>query len=181
MGGAAKAEGDRIASLLEELRSMAGPTTWQRLEELLRRLVTMYGTALERVLWEARQGGALDPDAEARLCADELVSSLLLLHGLHPVPAAERVARAVAALGAQLGPEITIALVGLGEDGVVRLRMEGAGGGCGEAALARGVENAVLEAAPEVARVEITGIEPPRRERLVTLGAAPRGAGFATE
>jgi Fe-S cluster biogenesis protein NfuA len=161
---------------------MAGPTTWQRVEELVRRLVGLYGDALGRILAASGADGAPDPALAARLCDDELVSSLLLLHGLHPIPAAERVARAVEALRARLAPDVAIELTGLGEDGVVRLRVAGEASGCGGAgaALARSIEGAILEAAPEVSRVEIEGATPERRERLVTLGA-PRAAGVAPE
>jgi Fe-S cluster biogenesis protein NfuA len=169
-------EGERIARLLEEIQATAGPGTWQKVEELVRRLVALYGDVLARVLTLSREARSLDP---ARLCEDELVSSLLLLHGLHPLPPAERVARAVAALRDRLAPDGALELVGLGDDGVVRLRLSG-GVACGVAASAvtRGIEHAVLEAAPEVARVEIEGAaEPPpsRGERLVTLGR-PRAA-----
>jgi hypothetical protein len=179
MPSAAPADGDRIARLLDELRAMAGPTTWQRVEELLRCVTGLYGAALGRVLELAREGGALDPARAARLCEDELVSSLLLLHGLHPVPAAERIARAVERLRERLAPQIELAVEDAGSQHVVRLRVRGEPGGCGGgAALARGIENALLEAAPELERVEILGLEPaPRADRLVTLGAPPRAAG----
>jgi hypothetical protein len=169
-------EGERIARLLDEVQAMAGPTTWQRVEELVRRLVALHGEALARILAVAREGGAFGPDREARLCEDELVSSLLLLHGLHPLPTAERVARAVASLGERLAPEVEVVLEALGDDGVARVRVRGEGRGCGAgAALARGIEHAILEAAPELVGVEIAGIAPATpapRERLVTLGGA---------
>jgi Fe-S cluster biogenesis protein NfuA len=182
MATAAQGEGDRIARLLEELQAMAGPTTWQRVEELVRRLVALYGDALGRVLEIAREGGALDAARTARLCEEEPVASLLLLHGLHPVPTAERVARAVEALRARLAPDVTLALEGLGEDGVLRLRVAGEAQGCGGAgaALARGIEHALLEAAPELARVEIAGVAGDPPERLVSL-RAPRAVESATK
>jgi hypothetical protein len=161
-------EGERIARLLEEIEATAGPGTWRKVEELVRRLVTLYGDGLRRVLALARQQGALDP---ARLCDDELVSSLLLLHGLHPLPCAERVARAIAALRERLAPDVALDLLGVGEDRAVRVRVSGGACGVAAAAVARGIEHAILEAAPEVARVEIGGASPPaaRGERLVTL------------
>jgi Fe-S cluster biogenesis protein NfuA len=174
MSGGDPREGERIARLLDEIKAAAGPGTWQKVEELVRRLVALYGDGLGRVLALARETGALDP---ARLCADELVSSLLLLHGLHPLPTGDRVSRAVAVLRDRLPPDVALELVGLGEDGVVRLRVSGAGAcGIAAAALARGIEHAILEAAPEVARVDIEGASTaPRAERLVTIGR-PRDA-----
>ena len=176
----AHADGDRIPRLLDELRATAGPTTWQRLEELLRCLVGLYGEALGRVVTLARDAGALDAAGAARLCEDELVSSLLLLHGLHPVSTADRVAAAVATLGERLAPGVELALEDGGGEGVVRVRVRGDAPGCGAGpALARGIEHAILEAAPELARVEVLGLAaaPASPERLVALGKAPAAGG----
>ena len=41
----------------------------------------------------------------AKLAADPLVESLLLLHDLHPVPVADRVRRAIEAVMPQLGEQ----------------------------------------------------------------------------
>ena len=173
-----QAEGDRIARLLEELQAMAGPSTWQRVEELVRRLVSLYGDVLARVLAAARER-RLDAEGAARLCEDEQVATVLLLHGLHPLPTAARVARAVDALRERLAPDVAVALEGIGEDRVARVRVAGEGRGCGGAgaALARGIENAILEAAPELARVEISGLVAERPEPLVTLGQPVRAGG----
>jgi Fe-S cluster biogenesis protein NfuA len=97
------------------------------------------------------------------------------------VPTAERVARAVESLRARLAPDVAVELVSLGDDGVVRLRVAGEGAGCGGTgkALARGIENALLEAAPELARIELDGIGGDPPERLVTL-RGPQAVGSAT-
>jgi Fe-S cluster biogenesis protein NfuA len=176
-----RGEGDRIAALLEEVRSMVGPSTWPRVEELVRRLVSLYGAGLRRVLELVAERGRLDAPLAERLAGDELVSSLLLLHGLHPSPVEERVARAADALRDRLGAEVT--LVGVDAEGVVRVRVDAPGDArCGfsGAALARAVEQAIVEAAPEVRRVEVEGLAPPAApERLVRLGSPPAGAGVS--
>jgi hypothetical protein len=82
--GELRREGDRIAQLIDDLGAMAGLPVRQRVEELVQRLVHLYGTGLERLM-QILGGDRLDDDARARLCADPLVSSLLVLHGLHPV------------------------------------------------------------------------------------------------
>jgi hypothetical protein len=123
----------------------------------------------------------MTPALVERLCRDELVSSLLLLHGLHPEPTAQRVARAVEDARRRLGAGVVVELLEVGADQVVRLRVD-AGPGCAGSAtsLARAVERAVLEAAPEVAGVAVEGLPPAEpRERLVTLGTRRTGAGAA--
>jgi hypothetical protein len=77
-------EGDRIVQLIEDLGAMAGAPVRQRAEELAQRLVHLYGTGLERVMTIWMDTG-LGPEARERLRADPLVSSLLVLHGIHPV------------------------------------------------------------------------------------------------
>jgi Fe-S cluster biogenesis protein NfuA len=174
--------GDRVAQLLEELRGMAGPSTWQRVEELVQRLLELYGAGLERVLEHGvaveREGGAL----AARLRADPLVSSLLVLHGLHPAPTEERVARAVDDARARLGDH-EVELLGVDADGTVRLRARAAPASCPSSAptVARALEKTIVEAAPEVSRVEVQGLAAPPAaggQRLVQLGAR-RGGGPA--
>jgi hypothetical protein len=165
--------GERIERLLDEVRGMAGPSTWQRVEELVRLVVELYGAGLERLIDHAAASGARGPELEARLCGDELVSSLLVLHGLHPVPTAERVRRAVGELGRRGdAPLAGLELVEVRGDGVVRVRLAGPGG-CPStrASLLRSVERAIQDAAPEVVRVEVDGVDAGAPTgRLVTIG-----------
>ena len=80
-------EGDRIAQLIEDLGTVGGEPVRQRAEELVRRLVHLYGAGLAGLMQIFGAGG-LGPTTKAQLAADPLVSSLLLLHGLHPDPGA---------------------------------------------------------------------------------------------
>jgi Fe-S cluster biogenesis protein NfuA len=166
--------GERIERLMEEVRAMAGPSTWPRVEELVRLLVELYGAGLERLLAHARAVATDDAALAERLRADELVASLLLLHGLHPTPTRERVERAVERARLQLGAAVvTLELGGLDEDGVVRVRLAAAQTGCpsSRGGLARAVEEAVIEAAPEVRRVVVEDpAAPPAPGRLVQIG-----------
>lgn len=173
--------GDRVAQLLEEIRTMAGPPAWQRVEEVVQRLLELYGAGLERVLRHAaaveREQGAL----AALLRADELVSSLLLLHGLHPAATDERVERAVHDLRARLGLG-DLELLGVEADGSVRLRASADPRSCPSSAttVARAIERTILEAAPEVTRVVVEGLAAAPtavREPLIQLRVPPHGGG----
>jgi hypothetical protein len=86
---ALRREGERIAALIDDLGDIGGAPVRQRLEELVQRLVHLYGAGLGRLL-HILGGDQLDPQVRARLQADPLVSSLLVLHGIHPAADAAR-------------------------------------------------------------------------------------------
>jgi hypothetical protein len=89
--GELRREGDRIAQLIDDVGAIAGAPVRQRVEELVRRLMHLYGTGLGsllRIVVLAGDGQRLDDATRARLHADPLLSSLLVLHGLHPDPEA---------------------------------------------------------------------------------------------
>ncbi|HET7752964.1 MAG TPA: NifU family protein [Anaeromyxobacteraceae bacterium] len=171
--------GDRIAQLLEDVRGMVGPTAWQRVEELVQRLLELYGAGLERVLSHAVEVERVPGSLAGRLREDELVSSLLVLHGLHPSSTAERVERAVEEARARLGTH-EIEVLGLDADGTVHLRATADPRSCASSgpSVAKAIERTIVEAAPEVTRVEIDGLEAPRQpsERLVQLRPPSSGA-----
>ena len=131
----AQAAGERIETLLAELRAQAGPElagTARRTRELPGRAV---GAGLTQI------AGIIGADAEAgprlmqQMVADPLVESLLLLHDLHPYDIGARVLRAVDEVMPQFGASAgTVEFLGVDETGVIRLRLERGGGhGCGTA------------------------------------------------
>jgi len=170
--------GERIESLLAELRSVSDPRTVAMAEDLVRSVVELYGAGLERVV-------ALTPDGVDRLADDPLVESLLLLHGLHPLSVNERIERALDRARPYLGSHLGgVRLVGVDEDGVAHLQLLGTCDGC--AASSRTVEltisGAVEAAAPEVARVEVEGVVPEREPALLQIArrSPDRHGGEAT-
>ncbi|MFI5040509.1 MAG: hypothetical protein ACHQNA_01450 [Acidimicrobiales bacterium] len=90
-----RAAGERIAQLLDDVHAAVGARTWASIEELVRLLTDLYGGGLARTI--ELLGGA-EPAALQQLASDDLVASLLLLHGLHPDGLAARVHRAVNAV-----------------------------------------------------------------------------------
>lgn len=144
----------RVERLLGEIESTAGPATWGKVEELVRALLELQREGLARVLSLV----SADAHGSATLSAladDELVSSLLLLHGLHPVPAAERIRRALDELEPHLEPHSArVDLVEVGDGGTIRLRISGVAG-CVGSAVEHAVRRAIGDAAPEVARLDI--------------------------
>ncbi len=142
---------ERIDALLDEVEAFPPPQR-EVATELVQALVDMYGEGLARIV----TSDTLPVD-------DEIVSHLLLLHGLHPVPLHERVTGALDEVRPYL---LThgggVELLGI-DDGVVRLRLEGTCNGCPSSALTlkSAVEEAITRAAPDVERIEAEGVAEP--------------------
>ena len=149
--------GERIELLLEA-SAAAGPVARERAEELVRLVVELYGAGLERLLVLAHDAGALDDDLLAAFADDELVSSLLLVHGLHPYGVRERVEQALDGVRPYLGSHGgDVRLLEVTEDSVVRLQLLGSCDGCASSSvtLELAVEDAIHAAAPEIVRIDV--------------------------
>lgn len=150
-------QAERIETLLARFDSFS-PATGARADadELVRTISGLYGDGLRLILETIRSelGEAAQPVLE-RCCADPLVASLLITHGLHPVPLQERVARAVDSVRPYLrshGGEVDVLHV---DEDAVELRLRGSCDGCtaSQATLKTALERAIFEAAPEVLEV----------------------------
>jgi Fe-S cluster biogenesis protein NfuA/nitrite reductase/ring-hydroxylating ferredoxin subunit len=151
-----RAVGERITALLEASAS-GGVVARERAEELVRLVADLYGSGLERTLSILHGLGRLDDDALAALAADDLVSSLLLVHDLHPYDVATRVEQALDNVRPYLGSHGgDVELLSVGED-VVTLRLLGSCDGCPSSSvtLKLAVEGAIEAAAPEIVRIEV--------------------------
>ncbi|MGV9775635.1 NifU family protein [Streptosporangium sp. NPDC003464] len=151
-----QAAGGRVETLIAELATLSDPATRAKAEELVRVLVELYGAGLERVVEIVTETEAAE--VLHRLAGDDLVSSLLVLHDLHPLSTAERVREALDGVRPRLGlGEDGIELLGVDEAGVVRLRLRGTCHGCpsSRSAVTDAIERAVVQAAPEVSGVDV--------------------------
>ena len=151
-----RAVGDRIERLLDDLRTTADPRARATAEELLRLVTELYGGALARVM-ELVDGDA--PTLARRLTEDELVASLLLVHGLHPDALGARVERALESVRpflAQHGGDVELVDLDAAV-GAVRLRLLGNCDGCPSSTvtLQLAVERAIVDAAPEVVVIDV--------------------------
>ena len=167
-----RATGDRIEQLLDELRATADPRTCDRAEELLRLVSELYGAGLARVVELAGEG---DPGLVERFVGDDLLASLLLVHGLHPKDLRRRVEDALAQVRPFLGAHGgDVELLDLDEGaGAVRLRLLGSCEGCPSSAvtLQLAVERAITEAAPEITLIDVD--EPPKPVTTCPSSSAP--------
>lgn len=151
--------GARVEQLLDALTSADDQRVRAQAEELVGTLVQVYDAGLTRIV-EIISQQLDDPGRFAELlAADELVASLLILHGLHPVPTAERVRAAVDGVRPRLGSHAdAVELIGVDDDGVVSLRLRVQGCRSTGATVRQAVEAAITTAAPEVTAVEVEEI-----------------------
>lgn len=169
-----RATGDRIEQALSELQDRSDVVTVNLAEELLRLISDLYGAGLARVveLAEIHAPGLL-----VELVKDDLVSSLLLVQGLHPDSVDSRVEQALESVRpflAQHGGDVE--LLGIDDElGAVKLRLLGSCDGCPSSALTLqgAVETAILEAAPEIVHIVVE--EPTKAPVVVpiSLGSKP--------
>lgn len=161
-----RAVGTRIEELLGRIRSAGDPGTAETAEEVVRLVVELYGAGLERAVELA------GPEVTERLAGDELVASLLVLHGLHPKDTRTRVVEALDKVRPYLGSHAGgVELLGVDPTGVVRLRLEGSCDGCPSSVqtVKLAIEGAIEEAAPEVTAVEVENLTREREPRLLQI------------
>lgn len=154
--------GERIDALLTA-SAAGGVVARERAEELVRLVTDLYGAGLERVMEILYEAGHLDDELLASLAGDELVSGLLVVHGLHPYGVEQRVEDALEAVRPYLGSHGgDVELLEVTDEGVVRLRLLGSCDGCPSSSvtLSLAVEGAIEAAAPEVVSIEVEEAAP---------------------
>ncbi|BBX84141.1 NifU family protein [Mycolicibacterium aubagnense] len=153
--------GDRIQTLLDA-SSAAGPVTRERAELLVGEVTDLYGAALQRIMRLL----AGHPELTEQLTDDDLIASLLLVHGLHPHDARRRIEDALDKVRPYLGShggDVAVVSVADGPGGAaVRLQFAGSCKSCPSSAvtLELTVEDAIRAAAPEVSTIEVVAAEP---------------------
>ncbi|HET6246163.1 MAG TPA: NifU family protein [Tepidisphaeraceae bacterium] len=151
----------KLEGLLREIEAFVDPVQRSTALEAVQTLMEFHGAAVGKIvdhLAAAPEGGAI----LARLSNDDLVSSLLLLYGLHPADFESRVRQALDKARPIVKTNAgTIELVGI-NDGAVRVRVERTGHACGSSAgkIKAAIEDAIFERAPEVTAIEIDGLAP---------------------
>ncbi|MER5898191.1 NifU family protein [Streptomyces sp. NPDC001876] len=149
--------GERIDTLIAASGS-GGAVARERSEELVRLVADFYGAGLERLLDLVHEQGRLDDGVLAALAGDELVSSVLLVHGLHPYGVETRVEEALEGVRPYLGSHGgDVELLAVTDEGTVRLRLLGSCDGCPSSSvtLKLAVQGAVEAAAPEITSIEV--------------------------
>jgi len=148
----------RMETLLEQIETLKDPYARSKAAEVVGVLLDLYGDGLARMMDLVYETG--NDKAFESFARDELVSHLLLLHGLHPLDVETRVVQALEEVRPYLQSHGgNVEFLGV-EGGVARLRMQGSCDGCPSSAmtLKLAIEEAVLKAAPDLDGIEAEGV-----------------------
>jgi Fe-S cluster biogenesis protein NfuA/nitrite reductase/ring-hydroxylating ferredoxin subunit len=153
----------RMETLLGEIETLDDPSAKSKAAEVVGVLLDLYGEGLARMMEVVAEGEDREKAFDA-FAGDELVSHLLLLHGLHPLDLETRVTGALEEVRPYLQSHGgNVELMGI-EGGVARLRLEGSCNGCPSSTmtLKLAIEEAIQNAAPDLDGIEAEGVAEPK-------------------
>jgi Fe-S cluster biogenesis protein NfuA len=145
---------ERVEKLAARLESAGDPETRTTALDLVQSVVELHGAALQRLVDSlARTPAGQQVLSEA--LENDLVSSMLLLHNLHPDDLETRVLRGIEKARPYLkshGGDVELAAI---RDGIVHLRLHGTCGSCPSSSvtLKNAVEDALFEVAPDIVEI----------------------------
>jgi hypothetical protein len=150
----------RIAELIGYLDSEEVPAGVRaRSKELIESVMDLHGEALDRTLQVLRAAGEPGEKLLGSLAEDPVVSSVLLLYGLHPLDFDTRVKRALEKARPALHQYGTHAELITTRGGAVRVRLHGVDSSFTARAVRAAVEDELFAAAPDAASVVVLGLE----------------------
>src|SRR6202165_3454571 len=137
----------------------------------------MSGEGLARLLEMTAQTQASGLALIDTFASDDLLSSLFLLHGLHPLDIETRIMQALDEVRPYLkshGGNVEFVKV---EDGIAYLRLEGSCHGCpgSTITLKLAIEESIYKAAPDLEGLQVEGVtEPPARPGIPVTFVPPK-------
>ncbi|MFZ0275637.1 MAG: NifU family protein [Candidatus Sulfotelmatobacter sp.] len=161
----------RIGGLVQEIESIADPAIRAATKDLVQSLMDLHGAALEKALEIVAETGETGMSIIDRMGRDSLVSSVLILYGLHPEDLESRVVKAVDRVRQQLRKQgCEVELMGV-NDGAIRLRVETGSHTCGSTAktVQAALEAALYDAAPDLTSLVIEGLDEKPASGFVAL------------
>ncbi len=174
----------RIDELIAALENAPDPKVREQTRELIQTLLDLHAAALEGILGAVHDTGQEGAALIDELGRDQLVSGVLLLHGLHPLDLATRVRNALETVSPRLGLHGgSVELVSVSEDGAVRLKLEGNCNGCPSSriTLHSTIEEELYTAAPDITSLEVEGATDPNAPanpaRVPAFTECPTGNG----
>jgi Fe-S cluster biogenesis protein NfuA len=169
--------------LVQEIEAIADPSVRASTKQLVQLLMEFHGAGLDRALEIVANTGEPGLRLIDDLGRDPLVSSLLVLYGLHPDDADTRARKALE----QVLPKVQrgggeLEVLDINNSGV-RLRLSVSAHSCGSTAntLKSMVEDAIYEAAPDVGSVVIEGLDDKPSNGFVSLDTLLAGIAIPAE
>ena len=150
---------EQIEALVNTIENLPDPEARASAVALVQALMDFHGEAIDRLTEIVASQGQVGYSIFDKFSDDELVSNLLLLYGLHPLPLETRVMQALEKVRPHLDSHGgNVELLGIAE-GVVRLRLQGSCRSCPSSAetLKLAIEAAIYAAAPDVVSIEAEG------------------------
>lgn len=167
--------GRRVQELIAEIEALPDPNARELLQECMQEVLAFYGLGFDRVL-EVAKSATLGQNAYEKLVHDSVVSGLLLIHGLHPVPLETRLREALEKVRPYMESHGgNVELLSLDND-AARLRLLGHCKSCPSSAvtLELALKQAIEEACPDLLSFECEGVaEAPADHESHTPNAAP--------
>ncbi len=164
-------EMQRIGQLVQEIESIADPAVKASTKILVQSIMDLHGAALEKALDIVAGAGEQGLSIIHQMGRDPLVSSVLLLYGLHPDDIETRVANALEQVRPKLrkqGCEVELASV---SGGAIQLQVETGSHTCGSTAqtVKASLEGAIYDAAPDLTSLVIEGLDEKTASGFVAL------------
>lgn len=164
-------EMQRIGQLVQEIESIADPAMRTSTKSLVQSILDLHGAALEKALEIVASTGEQGLSIIQQMGRDPLVSSVLLLYGLHPDDIQTRAANAIEKIRPTLlkqGCEVELVSV---NDGAIRLRVDIGSHTCGSTAktVQASLEGAMYDAAPDLTSLVIEGLDEKPASGFVAL------------
>src|SRR5215470_10433407 len=137
----------QIDELVREIEQAGDPSFRTAAKALIQSLMDLHGAGIERMLEIVHLSGDHGQAIIDQMGREDPVRGLLLLYGLHPLDMKTRVEQAFQKAQLQLRSHGASAeLVGIDEQGMVRVRLELKGCSANTVAIQSELENAIREA-----------------------------------
>jgi len=161
----------KIEELVQQVQAIADPGAREVSLELVKAVMSLHQAAIERMLKIVEEKA---PGITGSIGADDLLSRVLVLHGLHPDGFETRLSRAIDRLQRHFDSRgAAIEVLEAGPD-ALRIRFTGKRSGAGATARVT-IENAIYEAVPEVGELIIEGIPAEHEAGFVPLASLMAG------
>lgn len=170
-------QSQHIQELIEEIDSLPDPDAKALMNECIQEMLSFYGHGLEKILSIISKGNnSAAKDIYNNLIEDNFVSSLLLIHDLHPLDLKTRLHQALEKVKPYMDSHGgSVEVISL-ENGIAKLKLAGSCKGCpsSSSTLELGIKQAIEEICPDLLGLEVEGAVDPPSKKTQNLDAGWR-------